>query len=81
MLQLEQEHIEKLKTFNNFWDYKSMELNRQFLLIEQEILSKHEEEMAAFLENARMSLPFKPKESPELLNLRKIQQTLIRQKE
>lgn len=78
---VEEEQMNEFSEFNEFWDRKMQEFNEQAAAIEEQMIQRHQDEMRKFLEELEMSLPVKPKDSAELLNLRKIQQTLAKQKE
>jgi len=78
---LEQEHLQEFAQFNEFWDSKMAEFNDQARAIEEQMIQRHHEEMGQFLEELEMSITTKPKDSAEILNLRKIQQTLAKQKD
>ena len=78
---MEQEHLQEFAQFNEFWDSKMAEFNDQARAIEEQMIQRHHEEMGQFLEELEMSITTKPKDSAEILNLRKIQQTLAKQKE
>lgn len=79
--QLEQEHISEFKEFNLFWDQKMIEFTEQAQAFEEQTILKHQAEMLKFLEEIELSIPHRPKDSPELLNLRKIEQSLAKKKE
>jgi hypothetical protein len=79
--QIEEAHLAEFNQFNDFWDKKMMEFNEQAQQIEEQMLNKHHQELTKFLEELDTNLPVKPKDSVELLNLRKIQENLARQKE
>ena len=57
------------------------EFNEQAQLVEEQLIAKHQEDLKKFLEELEMSIPTRPKDSAELLNLRKIQETLAKAKE
>ena len=79
MVQLEQEHSDKFQDFNETWDQKMAEFNEQAQMLEQQAMWRHEQEMRALLSKADASIPSRPKDSSDLLNLRRIEQHLIRQ--
>lgn len=55
------------------------EYNEQAQVIEDQLIEKHQADLEKFLEELDKSVPFKPKDSAELLNLRKIQESLAKQ--
>ncbi len=55
------------------------EFNEQATQIEDQMIQRHQMESQKFLEELEKSIPVKPKDSAELLNLRKIQENLARQ--
>ena len=73
--------MSEFNEFNEFWDKKMAEFNEQAAAIEEQMMIRHQEEMRKFLEELEMSIPTKPRDSAEILNLRKIQQTLAKQKD
>lgn len=77
--QLEEAHLNEFTQFNEFWDKKMEEFAEQAKLIEGQMIEKHQNEIAGFLEELDRVLPMKPKDSGELLNMRKIQEALARQ--
>jgi len=76
--QLEQEHIEEFREFNDYWDKKMADFNEQAQGVEEQTILRHQEEMERFLEELEKALPTKPKDSTELLNLKKIQLSLAK---
>ena len=57
------------------------EFNSEAGSIEQEMIKRHQEELAKYEDDLNKSIPTKPKDSAELLNLRKIEESLARQQE
>ena len=47
--------------------------------LEEEMIEKHKEELIEFVETLDQSLPQQPKDSTELLNMRKIEYNLVKQ--
>ena len=80
-LHYEESHLAEFNQFNEFWDKKMIEFNEQAMAIEEQMINKHQQELAKFLEEIENSLPTRPKDSTEMLNLRRIQESLARQKE
>lgn len=78
-MQLEEAHLNEFNQFNEFWDRKMEEFTDQAKIIEQQMLEKHKNELESFLEEMDKVIPVKPKDSAELLNSRKIQESLARQ--
>jgi len=79
MVYLEQEHSDKFQDFNDTWDQKMAEFSEQAQALEQQAMERHGEEMRALIIKVDASLPSRPKDSPDLLNLKRIEQHLIRQ--
>jgi len=73
--------LAEFKEFNEFWDKKMEEFNEQARTIEEQMIYRHQEEMTKFIEELDMSIPTKPRDSAEILNLRKLQQILAKQKD
>eukprot|EP00828_Plagiopyla_frontata_P041928 TRINITY_DN6129_c0_g1_i12.p2 TRINITY_DN6129_c0_g1~~TRINITY_DN6129_c0_g1_i12.p2 ORF type:complete len:210 (+),score=56.44 TRINITY_DN6129_c0_g1_i12:148-777(+) len=67
--------------FNQFWDTKMQEFDEKATQIEEETITRQEEELQKFEEELEESLPQKPKDSAELLNHRKIEEQLAKQKD
>lgn len=80
-LAIEEAHLQEFNQFNEFWDKKMIEFNEQAQIIEEQMITRHQQEMSKFLEDLDNSLPPKPKDSTELLNLKRIQENLARQKD
>mmetsp|Transcript_19807 Transcript_19807/g.22806 ORF Transcript_19807/g.22806 Transcript_19807/m.22806 type:complete len:285 (+) Transcript_19807:52-906(+) len=80
-MQLEQAHVSEFNQFNEFWDKRMLEFNEQAQLIEEQMIQRHQEELAKYLEDLEAVLPVKPKDSPELLNMRKIEELLAKQED
>ena len=80
-LQYEEAHLAEFNQFNEFWDLKMIEFNEQAIAIEEQMINKHQQELTKFLEELENFLPIKPKDSAEMLNLKRIQESLARQKE
>lgn len=80
-MQLEEAHVTEFNQFNEFWDKRMLEFNEQAQLIEEQMIQRQQEELAKFLEDLDNALPVKPKDTAELLNLRKIEQLLAQQEE
>lgn len=78
-MQLEDAHLNEFNQFNEFWDRKMQEFEEQAQIIEQQLLEKHQNELQRFAEELDKVIPVKPKDSAELLNTRKIQESLAKQ--
>jgi len=57
------------------------EFDEQARAIEEQMILRHQEELHRFTEELDIATPMKPKDTPELLNLKKIQQSLAKKKE
>eukprot|EP01017_Pseudomicrothorax_dubius_P018650 TRINITY_DN2059_c0_g1_i1.p1 TRINITY_DN2059_c0_g1~~TRINITY_DN2059_c0_g1_i1.p1 ORF type:complete len:293 (-),score=108.02 TRINITY_DN2059_c0_g1_i1:139-1017(-) len=80
-LEIEEAHLSEFNQFNEFWDKKMQQFSEEAAQAEQEMTARHQEELAKFEEELNNSLPPQPKGSSELLNLRKIEENLARQKD
>lgn len=80
-MQLEEAHVNEFNQFNEFWDKRMLEFNEQAQLIEEQMIQRHQEELEKFMEELENALPLKPKDSSELINLRKIEELLAKQEE
>ena len=74
-------HTEEFNNFNVFWDKKLEEYISEAKKIEESLLIKQAEFYKTFEQEIEKSIPLKPKESAELLNLRKVEEQLAVQKE
>jgi len=78
---LENTHTEEFNNFNVFWDKKMEEYINEAKKIEESLLIKQNEFNKTFEQEIEKSIPSKPKESAELLNLKKVEEQLALQKE
>ncbi|CAD8176803.1 unnamed protein product [Paramecium octaurelia] len=76
---IEKAHLEEFNQFNQFWDQKMVEFDNEAQKVKEQTLQRHEEELRQFSEELENSLPVKPKDSAELLALRKTEEQLARQ--
>jgi hypothetical protein len=70
-----------LQKFNEKSDEEFYELNERYTNIEKNITEQHEAEINSFIENFNQTYPHISKPSVEILNLNKIMENLIKQKE
>jgi hypothetical protein len=77
--EVEMAHIEEITEFNNYWDSKMLEYQNEAEKLENETIEKHESEMVEFAEEIEKSLGYKQKESGEMINLKKIEESLAKQ--
>jgi len=80
-LEIEQAHLVEFNEFNREWDEKMNDFHSHAQILEKGMLEKHEQEIMEFRDNIDHNLPERPKLSAELLNQRKIQENLARQKD
>lgn len=74
-------HMKELQEFNDIWDTKVKDFEMYVANLQKTLAQRHKEEHDAHLQSLREHTPPKtPKWSRELLNLRKIQETLAKQK-
>ncbi|KAM3142968.1 hypothetical protein pb186bvf_005031 [Paramecium bursaria] len=76
----ERAHMEEFNQFNTFWDQKILKFNEEARSVEQDLLLKQQQDIKTTVDELEATLPYKPKESSELLNLRKIEEHLAKQK-
>jgi acyl-CoA reductase-like NAD-dependent aldehyde dehydrogenase len=76
--ELERAFKEEVKNFNAEWDSIQRQYEQDIVRAEAELIERHKEEVAAEEQLLLQSLPSKPKESPELINLRKIEENLAK---
>ena len=79
-LVVEQAHLEEFNGFNQAWDEKMKLFETKAKGEEDNIEAKHREEFELTTAQIQNKLPEKPKPSSEVLNLKKIQANLAKQK-
>lgn len=80
-LGVEEAHMKELQEFNEIWDRKVAEFEAHAANLQNTLADRHKNEHVAYLEKARMETePRTPRWSKDLLNLRKIQETLAKMK-
>jgi hypothetical protein len=79
--QMEEEHKIELDTFNEDQDRKLFELNEKYEEDQKNMMDAHESEIAVKTEEFNREFPVEPKYSTEYLNLTKILEGLVKQKE
>jgi hypothetical protein len=70
-----------LQRFNEKSDEDFYQLNEKYTSLEKELRAQHDIEINTFIENFQQTYPQVPKPSVEILNLNKVLENLIRQKE
>lgn len=80
-IELEETHIMEFNNFNQDWDNRMNEFQVHSSQLIKALEEKHIEEHDSFRKDVETTIPVKFKPSPELLNLRKIQISLAKQKE
>ena len=79
-LEVEQAHMEEFNGFNQVWDERMKEYEDKAKVEEEKIEEKHRAEFEQHTEQFKSKLPEKPKPSAEVLNLKRIQANLAKQK-
>merc|ERR1712046_342071 len=80
-LRVHEAHMKELQEFNEIWDRKVAEFEAHAANLQSTLSSRHQQEHDAWLEKTRMEVePRTPRWSRDLLNIRKIQETLAKQK-
>lgn len=80
-LGVEEAHMKELQEFNEIWDRKVAEFEAHAANLQSTLAARHKAEHAATLEKIRKDTePRTPRWSRDLLNLRKIQETLAKMK-
>lgn len=80
-LHVEEAHMAELQEFNEIWDRKSAEFEAHAANLQNTLAQRHKDEHQAQLEKLRRETePRTPRWSKDLLNLRKIQETLAKMK-
>ncbi len=70
-----------MQRFNEKSDEDFYQLNEKYTSLEKELRAQHDIEINTFIENFQQTYPQVPKPSVEILNLNKVLENLIRQKE
>jgi len=80
-LGVEEAHMKELQEFNEIWDKKVADFEHHAANLQNTLAARHKQEHGAFMEKVRKeTAPRTPRWSRELLNLRRIQETLAKQK-
>merc|ERR1712010_84244 len=79
-LGVEEAHMMEFQQFNAIWDKKMEEFESNAKQLVDNMKKKHANELFRFKEKLQKSQPYRPKFSKELLNTRKIQETLAKMK-
>merc|ERR1740130_1583024 len=80
-LGVEEAHMKELQEFNDIWDRKSAEFETHAGNLQNSLSVRHQQEHGAQMEKLQKeTTPVSPKWSKDLLNLRKIQASLAKQK-
>mmetsp|Transcript_22262 Transcript_22262/g.41001 ORF Transcript_22262/g.41001 Transcript_22262/m.41001 type:complete len:272 (+) Transcript_22262:109-924(+) len=80
-LGVEEAHMKELQEFNEIWDRKVADFEVHASNLQNTLASRHRQEHAVYVEKQRKEVePRTPRWSRDLLNLRKIQETLAKQK-
>ncbi|KAL4507183.1 hypothetical protein ABPG72_001976 [Tetrahymena utriculariae] len=77
---VEKAHLEEFNQFNQFWDQKMLEFEQEAMRIENELIERQNAEFSSVQEDLEKAIPYKPKQSSEVLNLIKIEENLAKQK-
>lgn len=73
-------HKEDFVEFNLAWDNKMREYQEEATKLEEVLINKHLEALQKMTEELEESIPKKQKDSAELLNLKKREENLVKQK-
>jgi len=71
----------EFQQFNAIWDKKMQEFEMNAKQLSDNMKKKHANELFRFKDKLQKSMPYRPKFSKELLNSRKIQETLAKMKQ
>ena len=77
--EVEKAHLEEFNEFNQYWDKKMQEFEAEAIRIEEDTRRRHEQEAEDFQDGVEKALGPRPKETSEIINLRKIEESLARQ--
>lgn len=78
--ELENSHNQEYNQFNAFWDQRMSKFEEEAKQVELELIERQEAVYRQLAEELDRLLPYKPKESSEVLNLKKIEEHLAKQK-
>ena len=78
---LDESHTKEVSEFNELWDQKFAEYKEACMQGEKDLKERQTEEYETEQEKLYNSIPVIPKYSSEILNLQKIQDAVIKQKE
>merc|ERR1711990_1221831 len=81
LLGVEEAHMMEFQQFNAIWDKKMEEFGMNAKQLVDNMRKKHASELFRFKDKLQKSMPYRPKFSKELLNSRKIQETLAKMKQ
>ncbi|CAD8191293.1 unnamed protein product [Paramecium octaurelia] len=76
--QIDKAHFDEFNQFNLFWDEKFKQFDFETKSAKDEILTRHELELNSFLEELDNTIPLKPKDSAQLLKLKKTEEQLAK---
>jgi hypothetical protein len=79
-LEVEQTHLDEFNGFNRAWDEKMQTYENKAKEEEETIEAKHKQDFELVTAQVQNKLSEKPKPSSEILNLKKIQANLAKQK-
>merc|ERR1712072_965828 len=80
-LGVEEAHMMEFQQSNAIWDKKMEEFEMNAKQLSDNMRKKHANELFRFKDKLQKSMPYRPKFSKELLNSRKIQETLAKMKQ
>merc|ERR1712188_348521 len=81
LLGVEEAHMMEFQQFNAIWDKKMEEFEMNAKELIDNMRKKHANELFRFKDKLQKNMPYRPKFSKELLNSRKIQETLAKMKQ
>merc|ERR1719183_1433275 len=81
LLGVEEAHMMEFQQFNAIWDKKMEEFETNAKELIDNMRKKHANELFRFKDKLQKNMPYRPKFSKELLNSRKIQETLAKMKQ
>lgn len=77
---LQHAHHEELKAFNALWGKKLIDYMQEGDKLIKDFQAKQQAELESHRNQLQKQLPYKVKESPEFLNLKKMEQHMAKQK-
>lgn len=70
--------MDEFNQFNEFWDNKMSEFDQEAIKFRESTLERHLDEVKLFIDELEQSIPMNPKDSGELIGLRRTEEQLAK---